>query len=162
MTICNNFFDFNSFAFWISTIISLAILFILVVYLPFKRIKSKNRYWLLCLFLILSLGAIFLSLGIFALHSNCEDIGRPYLVKDYEREITSKKDAIKILQDYITTSEFNTLKWESDHNNSYLQNQIDSIPENIIEENDKYVVTIRLTEYNLYKNGKLYLKRFSL
>lgn len=94
MTVCE--YSLNV-IFWISLIISIAILAFLTLYLPFKKIKSRWRFAFIPLFIILFIVITGLNLTHFA--DTCASLYNKHLVKDYNRNIASIDEANEIFRE---------------------------------------------------------------
>src|SRR3989344_7302523 len=101
MTVCAAYSDFTSVPFWIGMVVSTVILAGLLLYLPFKRIKSRKRYWFIPLFTLLLFGAFIFNLFSFAFVDGCANLGKEVLIKDYQREIATKEEAVALFRDYM-------------------------------------------------------------
>ena len=93
MTVCFPVYDFANPSFIIGMLISVIVLGALLLWLPFKKIASKRKFFFIIPFLVLLFGALSFNITLFVVHNSCDDIGKPVLVYDYDRDIVSKADA---------------------------------------------------------------------
>ncbi|HLD06244.1 MAG TPA: hypothetical protein VJC16_01785 [Candidatus Nanoarchaeia archaeon] len=149
MTVCAAYSDFTSVPFWIGMVVSTVILAGLLLYLPFKRIKSRKRYWFIPLFTLLLFGAFIFNLFAFASVDGCANLGKEVLIKDYQREITSKEDAVSVFQDYMAAKAGLT-------NQSPIQEIVDLVKRDVEEQGTSYVWRLYDARYTLLRDGRLY------
>ncbi|MBS3126089.1 hypothetical protein J4453_01450 [Candidatus Woesearchaeota archaeon] len=149
MTVCTIYPDFASIPFWIGMAASTAVLIGLLLYLPFKRIKSRKKYWFIPLFIVIMFVAFILNLFSFAMVDQCANLGKEVLVTDYQRVIASKEEAVALFRDYITAEAGLT-------NQSVIQDIVAEANKYMEEQDGKYVLHLYDTRYTIYKDGKFY------
>ena len=149
MTVCHIYPDFASVPFWIGMVVSTVILAGLLLYLPFKKIKSRKKYWFILLFILVLFGAFIFNLFSFAFVDDCANLSKEVLINDYQGEIVSKEEALSVFRDYMIAEAGLT-------NQSVIQDIVERAKKYMEEQDGKYVLYWYDTRYTIYKDGKFY------
>jgi hypothetical protein len=132
-----------------SALLSLFVLGILFILLPRKR--GKPPRW--ALFIPLAAVALGVSAWAFAFVNTCADLGKPVLVEDYAREVTTGADADALIREYLA-AQYSVLRAR---NASGFDEAVGKSMAQLRFENGAYVVPFFLGyTYRLQPDGKLY------